>query len=183
MKYLSSFFRVKIFLTFLLVFSHFYGNARAQNFKVDYKPLSSKLLAGDEPVIICILEDISSAEKLYDGLVQNPNIKNKFTIYSTDVLNEYKSILGIKELNPEDKNFLNALKDALGIQYLLSWKSLADNNNGYQLAIYSVKNSKKIYDKQFFPSQNSSPAEDVQKLLSENMEPIYSTAAGELEIS
>jgi len=173
----------KITMPFILVFFQLFSNSYAQNFKVDYKLLPSKLLTGNEPIIICILENTSSAEKLYDGLVQNPEIKNKFTVYSTDVLNDYKSILGIEEFNPDDKNFLNALKDALGVQYLLSWKSFADVDSGYQLAVYSVKSSDKIYDKQFFPSQNSTVFLDVQKLLDENMEPVYTVALGEVEIS
>lgn len=173
----------KITLPFILVFFQLFSNSYAQNFKVDYKPLPSKLLTGNEPVIICILENTSSSEKLYDGLVQSSEIKNKFTIYSTDVLNDYKSILGIEEFNPDDKNFLNALKDALGVQYLLNWKSFEDADSGYQLAVYSVKSSDKIYDKQFFPSQNSTVFLDVQKLLAENMEPVYTVALAEVEIS
>jgi hypothetical protein len=140
------------------------------------------LLTGPEPIIICILENASSPEKLYDGLIEDSNIKNKFTIYSTDVLNDYKSILGIDEFNPEDKNFLDALGNALGIQYLLNWKSLPDVSSSYQLAIYSVKSSDKIYEKQFYMSQNSTLARDVEKLIAENLEPVYTASIGELEI-
>ncbi len=182
MKYLLRILGWKIPVIFFLTLSQIFTNVYAQNFKADYKPLPSKLLTGTEPIIICILENTSSGEKLYDGLIEESNIKNKFTIYSTDVLNDYKTILGIDEFNPEDKNFLNALSDALGVQYLLNWKSLPDNSSGYQLSIYSIKNADKIYEKPFYLSQNSTLARDVQKLLTENLEPVYTASIGELEI-
>lgn len=182
MKYLLKISERYILLIFCLIFLYFFTDANAQNFKADYKPLPSKLLTGPEPIIICILENASSPEKLYDGLIEDSNIKNKFTIYSTDVLNDYKSILGIDEFNPEDKNFLDALGNALGIQYLLNWKSLPDVSSSYQLAIYSVKSSDKIYEKQFYMSQNSTLARDVEKLIAENLEPVYTASIGELEI-
>jgi len=182
MKYLLRILGWKIPVIFFLTLSQIFTNVYAQNFKADYKPLPSKLLTGTEPIIICILENTSSGEKLYDGLIEESNIKNKFTIYSTDVLNDYKAILGIDEFNPEDKNFLNALSDALGVQYLLNWKSLPDNSSGYQLSIYSIKNADKIYEKPFYLSQNSTLARDVQKLLTENLEPVYTASIGELEI-
>jgi len=182
MKYLLRILGWKIPVIFFLALSQIFTNVYAQNFKADYKPLPSKLLTGTEPIIICILENTSSGEKLYDGLIEESNIKNKFTIYSTDVLNDYKTILGIDEFNPEDKNFLNALSDALGVQYLLNWKSLPDNSSGYQLSIYSIKNADKIYEKPFYLSQNSTLARDVQKLLTENLEPVYTASIGELEI-
>lgn len=181
MKIILKSLKRKILLLIMIMLS--IEAADAQKFNADYKPLPSKLLTGAEPVIICILENTSSTEKLYDGLTQDPGVKNKFTIYSTEVLNEYKSILGIEEFNPDDKSFLNAVGDALGVQYLLNWKALPDNSGGYLLTVYSVKKSGKIYEKQFYPSGNSGAVADVGKLLAENLEPVYTAAMGELEIA
>jgi len=168
-------------LFFLLILFQIFPVTKAQIYKVDYKTLPSKLLTGDEPIIISILEDVESAKKLYEDIIEDPSITDKFIIYSTDVLNENKSILGISEFKPEEKKFLSALNKTLGIMYVLEWKFFPDDSS-FQLNIFSTKKYNKLYSNTFYNSINSNPVLDVKNLLVENLEPVYTFAFGELEV-
>jgi hypothetical protein len=169
----------KIYFLILILFQ-ILPITKAQNYRVDYKTLTSKLLTDKEPVIISILEDTESGKKLYDGIIEDPAIKNKFIIYSTDVLKENKSILGISEFKLTEKKFLNALNKTLGIIYVMEWKFFPDDSS-FQLTIFSTKKYNKLYSNTFYNSINSNPVLDVKNLLIENVEPIYTFAFGELE--
>jgi len=175
-------FKTSKILFLLLILLQIFPIAKAQNYKVDYKKLPADLLIGNEPIITCILEEPNSEVKLYESIIQDAAIKDKFTIYSTDVLNENKSILGISEFNPEEKKFLKALNETLGIEYVIEWKSIPDES-AFQLNVFSTKEYKKIYSNKFYASINSNPALDVKNLMVENLEPIYTVAFGELEIT
>ncbi len=156
--------------------------ANAQVYEVSYKQLPSKLLDGNEPIKICILELVGAKHKLYDGLIDDNVIKNKYLIYPTDVLIENKASLG-NDLDPDNKDFLKSLNEILGVEYLLHWVNLSDSGDTYNLTIYSTKNFQKIYSKELFSSVNSTPIQDIKKLLIENTEPIYNVASGELQVN
>ncbi len=182
MKYLIQRQFEKRLILFLLIFIGYFLPSNAQIYEVNYKPLSSRLLTGDEPLKICILELIGAKQKLYDGIIQDNVIKNKFLVYPTDVLIENKASLG-NDLDPENKDFLKSLNQILGVEYLLHWVSLTDSGDTYKLTIYSTINYKKLYDKKFYTSVNSNPVLDVKKLLVENVEPVYSITSGELQVN
>jgi hypothetical protein len=170
----------KMFLL-ILILSGFFLPAEAQMYEVSYKSLPSKVFTGSEPIKICILELVGARQKLYEGLIQDNDIKNKFLVYPTNVLIENKSSLG-NNLDPEDKDFLKSLNQILGIEYLLHWVSLSDSGDTYVLTVYSTQNYQKLFDKKFYSSINSSPVLDVKKLLLENEEPVYKISAGELQV-
>ena len=86
--------------------------ANAQIYEVKYRPLSGKIFQGAEPIKICILEMVGAKQKLYNGLIQDNVIKNKFLVYPTDVLIENKASLG-NDLDPENKDFLKSLNEIL----------------------------------------------------------------------
>lgn len=173
-------FEKRLLLLFLIIFGYFFP-ANAQIYEVTYKPLPEKIFQGAEPIKICILELIGAKQKLYDGLVQDNVIKNKFLVYPTDVLIENKASLG-NDLDPENKNFLKSLNEILGVEYLLHWTSLSDSGDSFNLTIYSTKNYQKLYDGKFYASVNSNPVLDVKKLLVENTEPVYNHASAELQV-
>ena len=164
----------------LLLFLALTFISNAQKLKVDYVLLQNNLFEEQYPTI-CILDDGNVNLKLFDNLVQKTDFKSKFTCYSKADLIQNKDILNTTDFNPEDENFLQALNDVLSINYLLYWEAIPDSDGVYQLSIYSTKNHKKIYSFIFYNSINSSPDVDVEKLLVENMKPVYSKAAGELE--
>ena len=173
---------MKKFIYGTLIFLFSLVCIRAQVYKVEYKSLDTTVLSGSIPTI-CILEDSSNNVKLYNGLVQYDEFKNKFTCYSTSNLNENKEILGAEIFNPSDNKFLKSLNDLLSIKYLLEWKPVPDSDGVYLLNIYSTSANDIIYTNKFFPSINSNPVKDVEKLLVENSEPVYKTATGQIEIT
>ena len=156
--------------------------SNAQKLKVDYVLLQNNLFE-EQYSTICILDDENVNLKLFDNLVQKTDFKSKFTCYSKADLIQNKDILNTTDFNPEDENFLQALNDVLSINYLLQWKAIPDSEGVFQLTIYSTKNHKKIYTSRFYNSINSSPSVDVEKLLVENMKPVYSKSAGLLEVN
>lgn len=165
---------------FLIVFLQ-YVTMFAQNYTVNYKPLSSDIFTGSKPVKIGILEDFKTGEKLYEGLVQENTIKSDFEIYPASVLDANREMLG-GDLSADNDNFLKLLNDILRIKYLLQWQQLADSS-GFRLEVYSTINYNKLYEKDFYFSLNSTPINDVRKFLVENVEPSYEVTLGELRIS
>jgi len=174
-------FEKRLILLLLILLGYIFPS-NAQIYEVNYKTLSSKLLTGNEPLKICILELIGAKQKLYDGIIQDNVIKNKFLVYPTDVLIENKASLG-NDLDPENKEFLKSLNQILGVEYLFHWVSLSDSGNAYLLTIYSTINYQKVYNKKFYASVNSNPILDVKKLLVENVEPVYNITSGELQVN
>ncbi len=172
----------KRFVFSLIMISAYIFPINAQIYEVNYKPLTSKIFQGAEPVKICILELIGAKQKLYEGLIQDNIIKNKFLVYPTDVLIENKASLG-NDLDPENIDFLKSLNEILGVEYLLHWTSLSDSGDSFNLTIYSTKNYQKLFDNKFYSSVNSNPVLDVKKLLTDNVEPVYSLSSGELQVN
>ena len=171
----------RLLILFLIAIGYLFP-ANAQVYEVNYKPLSGKIFQGAEPIKICILELIGAKQKLYDGLIQDDVIKNKYLVYPTDVLIENKASLG-NDLDPENKNFLKSLNGILGVEYLLHWTSLSDSGDSFNLTVYSTKTYQKLYDEKYYTSVNSNPVLDVKKLLTENVEPVYSLSSGELQVN
>ncbi|MGA9292877.1 MAG: hypothetical protein WBV81_09785 [Ignavibacteriaceae bacterium] len=172
----------KRFVFSLIMISTYIFPINAQIYEVNYKPLTSKIFQGAEPVKICILELIGAKQKLYEGLIQDNIIKNKFLVYPTDVLIENKASLG-NDLDPENIDFLKSLNEILGVEYLLHWTSLSDSGDSFNFTIYSTKNYQKLFDNKFYSSVNSNPVLDVKKLLTDNVEPVYSLSSGELQVN
>ena len=154
----------------------------AQIYEVNYKPLTNKIFKGTEPIKICILELVGAKQKLYNGLIQDNVIKNKFLVYPTDVLIENKASLG-NDLDPDNRDFLKSLNEILGVEYLLHWTSLSDSGDSFNLTIYSTKNFQKLYDNKYYSSVNSNPVLDVKKMLTDNLEPVYTLSSGELQVN
>lgn len=152
----------------------------AQEYKVNYKTLPSTLFPGSKPNI-CILENISSNDQLYNQLIKYNDVFIRYEIYSTEFLNANKNILG-KELDPENPDFLSSLYKNFGIDYLLNWVNVEDSSGAYRLTIYSTKNQNKLFEKEIYRTVNSNPALDVEKLLVDNIEPFYSGIKGQLEV-
>jgi|GEM_PF-2592741 len=167
------------FITLAVLFIITSINLHPQNFKVEYKNLYSPLLKGDSPIIAILEED----NTLFDALSKYPDFTGKFTCYSSDVIAGLKDALQVEEFNPEDTKFQRALMEQLSVQYILSWKSIADTSGVFALDIYSTEDSSKLYSGRFYPSTNSDPYEDVKKLVVENMEPAYIIPAGDLEVT
>lgn len=154
---------------------------KAQAYRVDYKTLPEELFPAGTSTI-CILEDEVSPEKLFDKLSDYGDIKRKFNSYSTANLVENKDLLKIDKFNPDDTKFLDALNEQLSIEYVVSWKQVPDSNGVYELSVYSTSNHKKLHTSRFYNSVNSNPFLDANKLLIQNVEPVYSPILGELEV-
>lgn len=174
MKY--KLFTIAVLMAFLPVLLN------AQAFKVDYKTLPEELFPGGTSTI-CILEDELSPEKLFDKLSDYGDIKRKFNSYSTANLIENKDLLKIDKFNPDDAKFLDALNEQLSIEYVVSWKQVPDSNGVYELSVYSTANHKRLHTSRFRNSVNSNPFLDANKLLIQNVEPVYSPILGELEVT
>lgn len=162
---------IQLILTTVTIYS--------QDYKVDYSKLPNPLFEEESP-IICILEKDTS---LFSALGQYQEFRNKFTCYSSEVITGLKDVLQVEEFNPADKQFQQALKEQLTVDYILDWQSVPDSNGVYRLDIFSTVTNNRIFSKTFYPTVNSNPYEDVKKLLVDGMTPSYSLPSGEIEIT
>ncbi len=172
---------IQKFVNIICLFAFIGSNISfAQEYKVNYKTLPSTLFPGSKPNI-CILENINSNDQLYNQLIKYNDVFIRYEIYSTEFLNANKNILG-NELDPENADFLNTLSKNFGIDYLLNWASKGDSSGAYLLTIYSTKNYTKLFEREIYRTVNSNPALDVEKLLVDNIEPIYAGIKGQLDV-
>lgn len=171
----------KFFCILLLLVLFLTLKVQAQSYRVDYKNLPQELFPGNTPTI-CILEDNSSPEKLFDKLSDFGDIKRKFNCYSTANLIENKELLKVSNFNAEDQNFLNALNEQLAIEYAIVWKQLSDTTGIYELSVFSTTNHNKLYSTKFMNTVNSNAFLDANKLLIQNLEPVYIPIVSELQV-
>ena len=152
----------------------------AQLYEVGYKPLSPDPFAGfDKPIGLAILPFTYNGrysdftEKLYNEIVKDVSVFDKFTIYPYSVLQEQQSALGITNYKPNDRTVLKKLKDNLDIRVVLTGKLNKADGSEVEVKLINTSNGNTLFTEQLKNSTNSTALKDAVVLITKNKSVYY----------
>jgi TonB family protein len=151
----------------------------AQNLIAEYESIPDLFAGYEKPINIAIMkfEGCDDFEQLvYDEMRNDSDILEKFSIYPYTTLEQNKSILGVKAIEPSAK-VLKKLFDVLNIKFVIV--GTGSDNNNFTMRILRAKDSREVYSDHYKSSSNSTTLKDVIKLITANKKTFYEAKSKE----